>query len=352
MSVNQENTNNNGPEDVDIQPEVVVTPGSSTRPPKSRLRALLILFIFCLGLYIILSFLYNIFVSPPRNFPIDQPIEITMGTSVIDIAKKLKEMEVVRSEFFLYAVLVAHYEPTDIKASTYIFSTPLSVHEVAQALTEGNYSYDLIRFTHKEGMSVKAMASDIALAFPHITEAEFIAYATPFEGDLFPETYFVPKDITIEALVSLMREAHTSTLNALEIPESHALSIQEIIILASILEREANSVETMREVANILLRRLAIDMPLQVDATMEYILDKPLSELKPEDLREDSPYNTYTRFGLPPTPIGNPGADALRAVVNATTSTPYLFYITGNDGNFYYAEDFDQHRINVQRHLR
>ncbi|MFN3188617.1 MAG: endolytic transglycosylase MltG [Candidatus Paceibacteria bacterium] len=320
---------------------------------RSRLQKLVIWFGFCVFLFIGLNFTYQFLASAPKSFPVDQPVEIVRGTSVIKIAEQLKDAGVVRSELLLYAVLVAYYEPTDIKASTYIFSSPLSVYEVARALTEGNYSYDLVRFTHKEGMSVRAMAPDIAAAFPHITEAEFISYATPFEGELFPETYFVPKDISIEDLVALMRELYNDTISSLyNIPAEHSLEKQEVLILASILEREANSIDSMRQVANILLRRLSIDMPLQVDATMEYVLDKPLSELLPEDLQEDSPYNTYTRFGLPPTPIGNPGAEALNAVIHATTATPYLFYITGNDGNFYYAEDFDQHRINIDRYLR
>jgi UPF0755 protein len=150
-----------------------------------------------------------------------------------------------------------------------------------------------------------------------------------------------------------MRDTHNETLDAL-IAEKETLPLprEDIVILASILEREANSPESMQAVANILLRRLAIDMPLQVDASIEYILDKPLGELLPEDLRQDSPYNTYTRFGLPPTPIGNPGAVALSAVINATTATPYLFYITGDDGNFYYGRDFDEHRLNIARYLR
>lgn len=334
-------------EDIPFDPDQKLP---SQRP---RMLALFVWFIFCIILFFALNFFFRHILSPPTDFPTDEPIEITLGTSVVNIAKQLKEANVVRSEFVLYAVLVAYYEPSDIKASTYIFSTPLSVHEVARALTEGNYSYDLLRLTHKEGMSVKALASDVANNLPYINEREFITYATPYEGELFPETYFVPKDITLENLVALMREMYTSITQALyAIPTEHNLTQQEILVLASILEREANSPKTMQEVVNILLRRLEIDMPLQVDATMEYILNKPLAELTSEDLEIDSPYNTYKYFGLPPTPIGNPGADALRAVLNATSNTPYLFYITDEDGNFYYAKNFDEHRANIARYLK
>ena len=92
-------------------------------------------------------------------------------------------------------------------------------------------------------------------------------------------------------------------------------------------------------------------MALQTDASIEYVLDKPLNELVPSDLEIDSPYNTYQNPGLPPTPIGNPGLEAIKAVLYPTPSK-YLFYITGNDGNFYYAKNFDQHRLNIARYLR
>jgi len=326
---------------------------SYSEPSSSWLRLIIYLFLACLLLIVTLNYFYNFIISAPKNFPLDQPITIELGTSVVDIAKQLKTAGVVRSEFLLYVVLVLHYDPSDIKASTYTFSSPLSVYEVADALAEGNYLYDLIRFTHKEGVPVKALAPEISQIFPHISEADFIAFASPYEGQLFPETYFVPNDISLEELVSLMRATYTSTYTTLMSTSTlHSHSEQEIVTLASILEREANSPESMKMVANILLRRLSIDMPLQVDATMEYVLNKPLSQLRAEDLKEDSPYNTYTRFGLPPTPIGNPGATALEAVMHATTNTPYLFYITGDDGNFYYARDFDEHRRNIARYLR
>jgi UPF0755 protein len=92
-------------------------------------------------------------------------------------------------------------------------------------------------------------------------------------------------------------------------------------------------------------------MPLQVDASIEYVLDKPLSELQPEDLKIESPYNTYLNIGLPPTPIGNPGLVAIEAILRPI-KTEYMFYITGTDGNFYYAKDFAEHRQNIAKYLR
>jgi len=130
----------------------------------------------------------------------------------------------------------------------------------------------------------------------------------------------------------------------------------EILILASILEREANSPESMGIVSGILQNRLAINMPLQADATIEYVLETPLGELPPgqlaAELRElDSPYNSYLNLGLPPTPIGNPGLTAIKAVLNPV-ETDYFYYVTDADGAFYYAETYDQHLQNIERYLR
>jgi UPF0755 protein len=107
----------------------------------------------------------------------------------------------------------------------------------------------------------------------------------------------------------------------------------------------------MKMVSGILQNRLSIGMALQTDASIEYVLDKPLSELSAEDLDLDTPYNTYMYPGLVPTPIGNPGLLAIDAVLNPTPSD-FFYYITGNDGNFYYAETFEEHKQNIYKYLQ
>lgn len=92
-------------------------------------------------------------------------------------------------------------------------------------------------------------------------------------------------------------------------------------------------------------------MPLQVDATFDYILDKNSSELTIEDLRIDSPYNTYLYKGLPPTPIANPGIESIEAVLEPEI-TDYLYYLTSADGTFYYARTFEQHKVNKKKYLQ
>lgn len=132
--------------------------------------------------------------------------------------------------------------------------------------------------------------------------------------------------------------------------EKSGRSLEDIIVMASILEGEAKTREDMEIVSGILWKRIEIGMPLQVDTSFVYILGKATEDLTLSDLEVKSPYNTYLYKGLPPGPISNPGLDSIRAAVNPTT-TPYLYFLTGNDGKMYYARTFDEHVKNKQKYL-
>lgn len=295
--------------------------------------------------------------NPPENFRTESTFKVETGEPVKSITARLEENDYVRSSFLLYLYILIFNDPTEIKATTYYFDKPLHVSELANLLTEGDYANDLIRFTHIEGESNKLLASRAEDALSDFNAELFLKLASTSEGKLFPDTYFIPLDFDEEELFSFLRESYTENLADLtELIDSSSLTEEEVIILASIVEREANTPDSMGLVAGILRNRLDSGMPLQADATIEYVLETPLGELAEgelaEELREtDSLYNTYKYLGLPPTPIGNPGRTAIEAVL-APTKSDYLFYITGNDGEFYYAETYDEHLINIERHLR
>ncbi len=296
--------------------------------------------------------LVNHLQKPPSDFPVDAPLIIEEGSTLREVAKTLKQENYVRSELLFFLKFVIQQEPDALKASTYVFAEPIGVNELVEELSTGNYAEGLIKFTHIEGETVETMADNAVEILVNFDREMFIALAKPNEGKLFPETYMIPEDYTAEEMAELLLATFEEKTAPLEEQiNQHPLSLDEIIILASLLEREANSEESMKLVSGILQNRLEEGMLLQVDSSIEYILDKPLSELTPEDLKIDSPYNTYLNQGLPPTPIGNPGLDAIMAVLEPTPSE-YMFYITGNDGEFYYAKTFNEHRINIERHLR
>jgi UPF0755 protein len=298
----------------------------------------------------ILAVLYDM--RPPKNFPLGVPVTIEEGSTARDVTELFAAQGYVRSAFALYMSLLWGYNPSEIKATTYVFSTPLTPWQIAAEITRGHYSNDLITLTLIEGESAKSITKRAEAVLPEFDSATFLALALPHEGTLFPDTYYVPTTYTAEDLFTLLTTTYKERVEPWqEVMATKGLIEADVITLASIIEREANTKESMKMVSGILQNRLAIDMPLQADASIEYVLDKPLEELTPEDLRIDSPYNTYLNVGLPPTPIGNPGIDAIMAVIEPTPSE-YYFYITGSDGNFYYAENYDEHRRNIARYLR
>jgi UPF0755 protein len=183
------------------------------------------------------------------------------------------------------------------------------------------------------------------------TEADLEPFSK-YEGYLFPDTYFVAPNDTAAEIVERMRNEYEEKIEPYRtLIEASPYTEKEVIVLASILEREANDRESMGLVSGILQHRLKIGHPLQVDATFEYILGKTSSELTAEDLEIDSLYNTYNNLGLPPAPIANPGLMAIEAVLEPTES-PYFYYLTDDKGIFHYARTFEEHKQNKELFLR
>ena len=126
--------------------------------------------------------------------------------------------------------------------------------------------------------------------------------------------------------------------------------LNKIVTMASLIEKEAGNNEEMPFISGILSNRLKKNMPLQVDASFIYLLGKKSSDLTKDDLKIDSPYNTYVNKGLPPGPINNPGMNAILASLNPA-KTPYYFYLHDKDGIIHYAKTFEEHKINKRKYL-
>ncbi len=281
----------------------------------------------------------------------EKKLVVEKGMSVRQITIAAKDAGIVNSSMLLFSTLMLIHHPSKIYAGTYSFTQSQSVFDVARNLAQGNIDNELVTLTIPEGTSRNDIADIAQQLLEDFNTEEFLTETASKEGYLFPDTYHVPAQFSPTELQTLLTETFTKRTSSLKQRlETDTLSEYDVLIIASLLEREANSEESMRMVSGILQQRLRINMPLQVDASIGYVLHKPLSELKAEDLEIDSPYNTYKNKGLPPTPIGNPGMQAINAVLEPIDSE-YLFYITTKDGIFHYAKTFEEHKRNIALYL-
>lgn len=291
--------------------------------------------------------------APPGDFPAEgATLVVEPGASVGETAAMLAGARVIRNpEFFKFVVRVLGQD-SGLQAGPYLFKTPESLLSVAKRLFTGVHGIPPVRITFPEGETVREMAERIANAFPKISFPEFLAAAKPYEGHLFPDTYFFDSWVNAEFIIVAMRKNFDAKITpfASDITQS-GRTLSDLVILASLVEKEARSSEVRRMVAGILSNRLTRGMPLQVDAVFGYIFNRDTYSPSFEDLKVDSPYNTYIHTGLPPGPINNPGLDAIEAVFNPT-KTDYLYYLTGTDGQMYYARTYAEHQSNQRKYLK
>lgn len=303
------------------------------------------------GVVLVLSLLWWQ-TQAPSEFPVNESVVIQRGMTASDIAHALDESSVVRSSTLLYIALQLWHDPSTIQAGTFLFDRPLNMFEVASRITESGATNNLVTVTLPEGFTIKEFADIASKSLPDFNSEEFLNENAALEGYLFPDTYYVPSDFTASEFSALLRETFAEKIAVFKASlEVHPLGLEGVINLASLLEREANTEASMKMVSGILQNRLAEGMRLQADASLEYVLNRPLGTLTAEDLEIDSPYNTYRYDELPPTPIGNPGLTSIMAVLEPTPSD-YFYYLTDEDGEFHYAKTFDEHRANIKRYLR
>jgi UPF0755 protein len=286
--------------------------------------------------------------TAPRPFPIGSDLLISEGMTVREIGDLLERSSVIRSSIFFQFLIKSSYTDLVIQAGSYRFNEPQTTRAVIDALESGLSRSPAVTLTFPEGFSVYDIEEYTKDLFGPLEIDALVVH----EGYLFPDTYFVSDQDTIDDLVIRMRQEFDRKIEPYRTQiRASGFTEHQVVILASILEREANDRESMKKVSGILQNRLREGLPLQVDATFEYILGKTSSELTLDDLSIDSPYNTYTNLGLPPTPIANPGILAIEAVLNPLASDLY-YYLTGDDGVFYYARTFEEHKRNKDRYLR
>jgi UPF0755 protein len=172
------------------------------------------------------------------------------------------------------------------------------------------------------------------------------------EGYLFPDTYYFPLDVSGEEVVRIMHENFEKKIAPyLKEIEKSGKSLKDIIIMASLIEKEVKTKEEKELVSGILWKRLKAGIPLQVDATITYITGKKTTKIPLEDLKIDSPYNTYKYKGLPPAPICNPGLESILAALYPKESD-YWYYLSKPDGKTLFFKDYEEFIVAKAKYLK
>jgi UPF0755 protein len=304
----------------------------------------------------------------PRNNAASVTVTVADGEAFSEVAKDI-EAQKLASSFWLRTYVKLFDDPS-IYPGNYTFVIGQSYQSIMTELH--GHSLDAVRVTIPEGFTLAKIGERIHAAIPGITIDQWSAATgvkSPFasdpfviasgkpagvdlEGYLFPDTYQFTTDATAEDVVKIMLEAMRGHINDIGAVSGDAagMTVHEVLTLASIVEKEVRTPESMNNVADIFLKRIAIGMPLQSDATINYIIDGDDPSPTYADLEVESPYNTYKNPGLPPGPISSPGLNALSAVLHPTHND-YYYFLTTNDGAIYYAKTYDEHLRNKAKYL-
>lgn len=319
----------------------------------------LLFFLIILLVTLIVAFFALASLFQPKSSSDQQTVRfvIPKGQALSIIASRLEDESLIRNRFAFRLAVAKNKLANKIQAGSFELSPSMNTWEIAYALTIGT---DDTWVTLPEGWRREEMAESLSKqGLNNFNKDEFLSATKGFEGQLFPDTYLVPREITTTALVSLLKNTFASKVStglSEEIAASH-LSLNEILTLASLVQRESSGDSEMPTVAQILLNRLDIGMALQVDATLQYVKGYSSTEGSwwqtplAADKELNSLYNTYKYAGLPPGPICNPGLAAIKAVLNPSP-TSALYYIHDTSGKIHTAETIEEHNANVNKYLR
>lgn len=298
---------------------------------------------------------WNNLQSPLKEDDAVRAFVINKGEAVSSIAERLEKEDFIKSAL-AFKINYKFFKKTPIEAGDFKLSASMSLAEIFESLSKGSIDKWV---TLLEGWRVEEYAEALNKEIG-VDKAEFIKLAKKEEGMLFPDTYLFNPEASTSDIISIMKNTFEAKFNTPEISgkiENKGLTPKQGLILASIVEREGRSQEVRTKIASILLRRYKINMGLNADATVQYILGYQPDEkswwkkrLLYEDLKVESPYNTYIHVGFPPAPIANPSFSSMKAVADADPSTPYLYYFHDSEGNSYYAETLEEHNENVANH--
>lgn len=304
-------------------------------------------FILVLAAALFYVYVLNILQTP---MPVSEPklIQIQSGASLQNIARVLQDNQLVQKDyhFILYSKINKIYPK--IKAGEYLIEQDVTLADVAKILTDGKVY--LRKITFAEGLTIREIAE--ILYQNELLSGDF---EIPSEGAFLPETYTFSRNEERQKImargVATMNETLEQAWNTRD-ADLPLKNKQEMLILASIVEKETGVATERPQVASVFINRLKKGMLLQTDPTVIYAITQGKTELgRPltrRDLNIDSPYNTYKYAGLPPSPICSPGKAAIMAVAHPD-KTPYLYFVASGNGGHNFARTLQEHNANVRK---
>ncbi len=309
---------------------------------------------------------------------IDEPAIVTVaaGEGAGGVASILEKKGIVRRGYLLYSYLWITGKNGSVQAGDFIFQGSYSLSRVAEVITQkpAEEESNEVAITIPEGWTLKKIAAlldeknlvsyDTFLATTETIAKKNVPYSKDplyagiaenesLEGYLFPDTYRVYKNAKPEDIIEKMLDTFDQRIDKRlrDRQLKSGLTWHQVITLASIVEREVPHPADRARIAGIFLNRLDAKMPLQSDATVNYVTGKSSLQPSEKELSVDSPYNTYRYRGLPPGPIANPGVASIEAVL-FPEKTSYFFFLTTSDGTVVYSKTFDEHVKNKQKYLQ
>jgi len=307
-------------------------------------------FIFSLFFLITILFITSIYFPLEENSATQKIVNIPYGTNAKEIVDVLEKNEIIRKNNYTFRILTKLLKLEDqLKYGEYNLSPSMNMLQILDKLAKGKVI--TYKITIPEGHTCAQIAE--LLDKKEIAEKEaFLKLVKDSEksseGYLFPDTYEVPKKYGAEKMVKVM----LSNFNQIAIEnkftdraEEIGFSLDEIIILASIIEKEAKFSDEKNKVSTVFHNRLKKGMKLQSCATIQYILGTPKEKLDENDLKIDSLYNTYLYKGLPPGPICNPGLDSIISALEPAEED-YLYFVLGENGRHIFSKTYQEHLKN------
>jgi UPF0755 protein len=290
-------------------------------------------------------------------------VVIARGATFSQVVSALQEKGVLQHALAFRLLARLRHVDSDVKAGEYRFPARQTSDEILKRLVRGEQF--AVWVTIPEGYTAREIARALAgralgdasayeHAFLHDGGTVVAGGRTPnLEGYLFPSTYLIPTGDSPGQVTKILVDQFHKELprDAAARAKTLGRTVPEVVVIASLIEREGKADEDRPLIASVIYNRLRRGMPLEVDASIEYTFAEHHDVITKRDLEIDSPYNTYRHTGLPPTPIANPGKASLDAAFRPAT-TDYLYYVAKPDGHSAFATTLQEHNANVARYLK